>query len=110
MVAIQRKLAAIFAADVHEFSRLMGEDEAGTLRDLRACRGIIDGLIAAHHGRIFGSAGDSVLAEFASAVSAVECAVACQTALAARNLNRHCVLIELNPAYVEIAKRRLGLV
>ena len=86
MVAIQRKLAAIFAADVHEFSRLMGEDEAGTLRDLRACRGIIDGLIAAHHGRIFGSAGDSVLAEFASAVSAIECAVACQTALAARNV------------------------
>ena len=85
MVAIQRKLAAIFAADVHEFSRMMGEDEAGTLRDLRACRGIIDGLIAAHHGRIFGSAGDSVLAEFASAASAVERAVACQTALAARN-------------------------
>ena len=85
MSAIQRKLAAIFAADVHEFSRKMGEDEAGTLRDLRACREIVDGLIAAHHGRIFGSAGDSVVAEFASAVSAVQCAVDCQRALAERN-------------------------
>ena len=51
MVAIPRKLAEIFAADVHEFSRLMGEDEAGTLRDLRACRGIIDGLIADYNAR-----------------------------------------------------------
>ena len=85
MSAIQRKLAAILAADVHEFSRMMGEDEAGTLRDLRACREIVDGLIASHHGRIFGSAGDSVVAEFASAVSAVLCAVECQRALADRN-------------------------
>src|SRR3977135_1246969 len=85
MAPIQRKLAAILAADVHQFSKLMGEDEAGTLADLRACRAIVDAIIADHHGRIFGSAGDSVVAEFASAVSAVLCAVECQRAIAARN-------------------------
>ena len=85
MAPIQRKLAAILAADVHQFSRLMGEDEAGTLASLRACRQIVDSIIAEHHGRIFGSAGDSVVAEFASVVSAVLCAVECQRAIAARN-------------------------
>ena len=58
MAPIQRKLAAILAADVHQFSRLMGEDEAGTLASLRACRQIVDSIIAEHHGRIFGSAGE----------------------------------------------------
>src|SRR5260370_2893969 len=85
MAPIQRKLAAILAADVHQFSKLMGDDEAGTLADLRACRQIVDAIIAEHHGRIFGSAGDSVVAEFASAVSATLCAVECQRAIAARN-------------------------
>jgi adenylate cyclase len=85
MAPIQRKLAAILAADVHQFSKLMGDDEAGTLADLQACRQIVDAIIADHHGRIFGSAGDSVVAEFASAVSAVLCAVECQRAIAARN-------------------------
>ena len=85
MAPIQRKLAAILAADVHQFSKLMGLDEAGTLADLQACRQIVDAIIAEHHGRIFGSAGDSVVAEFASAVSAVLCAVECQQAIAARN-------------------------
>jgi adenylate cyclase len=85
MAPIQRKLAAILAADVHQFSKLMGLDEAGTLADLQACRQIVDAIIADHHGRIFGSAGDSVVAEFASAVSAVLCAVECQRAIAARN-------------------------
>src|SRR5262249_34891353 len=85
MPAIQRKLAAILAADIHQFSKLMGEDEAGTLVNLRACRQIVDGIIAEHNGRIFGSAGDSVVAEFASAVSAVLCAVECQRAIADRN-------------------------
>jgi glyoxylase I family protein len=60
MAPIQRKLAAILAADVHQFSKLMGADEAGTLDDLRACRQIVDSIIAEHHGRIFGTAGDSV--------------------------------------------------
>ena len=85
MTAIQRKLAAIFAADVYQFSRLMGVDEAGTLASLHACREIVDGIIAEHDGRIFASAGDSVLAEFASVVSAVLCAVECQRAIGERN-------------------------
>ena len=74
--AVERKLAAILAADVAEYSRLMGVDEVGTLRQLQAYRTILDNLIAIHHGRIFNTAGDSVIAEFASAVAAVECAVA----------------------------------
>jgi adenylate cyclase len=77
-----RKLAAIFAADVEGYSRLMGQDEIGTLRRLTACRAILDERIAAYRGRIFGSAGDSVVADFASAVDAVQCAVAVQDAIA----------------------------
>jgi adenylate cyclase len=77
-----RKLAAIFAADVAGYSRLMGQDEVGTLRRLTGCRTILDQRIAAYRGRIFGSAGDSVVADFASAVDAVACAVAVQEALA----------------------------
>ena len=77
-----RKLAAIFAADVAGYSQLMGQDEVGTLHRLTACRAVIDERIAAHRGRIFGSAGDSVVADFASAVDAVQCAVAVQEALA----------------------------
>jgi len=77
-----RKLAAIFAADVAGYSRLMGQDEIGTLRRLTACRAILDERIAAYRGRIFGSAGDSVVADFASAVDAVQCAVAVQDTIA----------------------------
>jgi adenylate cyclase len=80
-----RKLAAIFAADVEGYSRLMGQDEVGTLRRLTACRAILDERIAAYRGRIFGSAGGSVVADFASAVDAVQCAVAVQEALAEDN-------------------------
>jgi class 3 adenylate cyclase len=75
---VERKLSAIFAADVEGYSRLMGQDEVGTLRTLTAYRVIIDRLIASHRGRIFNTAGDSVLADFASAVDAVECAVRLQ--------------------------------
>src|SRR5215510_14195201 len=75
---VERKLAAIFAADVAEYSRLMGLDEVGTLRRLQAYRAILDPLISAHRGRIFNTSGDSVVADFASAVDAVECAVAVQ--------------------------------
>jgi adenylate cyclase len=85
---VERKLAAIFAADVAEYSRLMGIDEVGTLRRLQAYRAILDNLIAVHHGRIFNTAGDSVIADFASAVDAVECAVAVQQAIARENANR----------------------
>ena len=79
---VERKLAAIFAADVEGYSRLMQADEAGTLDTLTACREIMDQLIAGHGGRIANTAGDSVLAEFPSVVDAVRCAVAVQEALA----------------------------
>src|ERR1700676_2297239 len=79
---VERKLAAIFAADIAGYSRLMARDEVATLDRLKACRAIIDGLIASHRGRIFNTAGDSVVADFASAVDAVQCAVAVQAAIA----------------------------
>ncbi len=81
----ERKLAAILHADVKGYSRLMGEDEVGTLRMLTAYREITDTLIHQHRGRIVGTAGDSILAEFASAVDAVQCAVEIQQALKTRN-------------------------
>ena len=84
---VERKLAAIFAADIAEYSRLMGLDEVGTLRRLQAYRAILDPLISAHRGRIFNTAGDSVVADFASAVDAVECAVAVQDAIEKENQN-----------------------
>src|SRR5262249_33761644 len=80
--------AAIFAADVAGYSTLMGRDEVGTLRILTAYRAIIDRLIASHRGRIFNTAGDSVVADFASAVDAVQCAVAVQEAIAKANAAR----------------------
>ncbi len=81
----ERRLVAIFAADVEGFSRLMGADEVGTLRDLTQRRAILDGLIASRRGRIANTAGDSVLAEFGSAVDAVQCAVEAQAALSEAN-------------------------
>src|SRR5215217_7057813 len=85
---VERKLAAIFAADVAGYSRLMNEDEVATLRTLAAYREIMDGLIAEHGGRIANTAGDSVLAEFPSAVDAVQCAVAVQEQMRAANDSR----------------------
>jgi class 3 adenylate cyclase len=82
---LERKLVAILAADVEGYSRLMGIDEEGTLATLSAHRAITDALIARHGGRICGTAGDSVLAEFASVFAAVECAVDIQRDLAAAN-------------------------
>ena len=81
----ERKLTAILSADVKGYSRLMGADEVGTLRTLTAHREVTDSLIQQHRGRIVGTAGDSVLAEFASAVDAVQCAVEIQQVLKARN-------------------------
>jgi formylglycine-generating enzyme required for sulfatase activity/class 3 adenylate cyclase len=81
----ERRIAAIFAADVSGYSRLMAASEEGTLARLKDFRRIIDKEIAQHRGRFVGSAGDSVLAEFASAVTAVECAVAIQRQLGVRN-------------------------
>jgi adenylate cyclase len=85
---IERRLAAILAADVAGYSRLMSQDEAGTLQALTAHRDVMDRLIADHGGRIANTAGDSVLAEFASAVDAVRCAAKVQEALAAANQDR----------------------
>ena len=82
---VQRRLAAILAADVAGYSRLMSVDEESALRTLKTFRGIIDGLILRHDGRIFATGGDSVLAEFASPVEAVRCAIAIQDELAIRN-------------------------
>ncbi len=84
---LERKLTAILCADVFGYSRLMGENEEATLRTLSSHRKLIDSLIEQHHGRFVNSAGDSVLAEFASVVNAVECAVEIQTALKAENAN-----------------------
>jgi adenylate cyclase len=80
-----RKLAAILHADVAGFSRLMGLDEAGTHRVLGELRRAVDPLIASHGGRIVGTAGDSLLADFSSVVDALNCAVEIQ--LAARAIN-----------------------
>ena len=82
---IPRRLAAIFAADVAGYSRLMGADELGTLRALNDRRETMDALIAQHEGRIANTAGDSVLAEFASVVDALDCAIAVQCAHAETN-------------------------
>jgi TolB-like protein len=82
---VERKLAAIFAADIAGYSRLMGADEAGTFARLKSCRELIDRLIAEHRGRIFNTAGDSIVADFASAVDAAACAVAVQAAVARDN-------------------------
>ena len=82
---MERRLAAILAADAVGYSRLVGEDEEGTLRTLGACREVIDGLVTEHRGRVFGSAGDSVVAEFASPVEAVRCAANIQRDLERRN-------------------------
>ena len=82
---VTRKLAAILAADVVGYSRLMGADEQGTLDRLHEYRQTIDRLIDEHHGRFVGSAGDSVLAEFASSVDAVSCAWEIQKSLGTLN-------------------------
>src|SRR5215475_6809236 len=82
---VSRRLVAVFAADVEGYSRLMGADEVGTLKGLTERRAILDRIIGEHRGRIANTAGDSVLAEFGSAVDAVECAVEAQTALAEAN-------------------------
>ena len=84
---IIRKLAVILVADVVGYSRLMEADEDATIRTLDTYRQVVDGLIENHHGRVFGSAGDSVIAEFASPVEAVSCATNIQRELEKRNAN-----------------------
>src|SRR6516165_649339 len=84
-VRVGRRLAAILAADVAGYSRLMGADEVGTARTLREHRVVSDALVAKHGGRIVKTTGDGVLIEFPSVVDAVECAVALQAVMAERN-------------------------
>ena len=82
---VKRKLTTILAADVEGYTRLMRADEEATLKTLGEYRDVIDGLIARHEGRVFSTGGDSVLAEFGSAVEAVRCAISCQEEIASRN-------------------------
>ncbi|MBR1236405.1 adenylate/guanylate cyclase domain-containing protein [Bradyrhizobium sp. AUGA SZCCT0182] len=82
---VGRRLAAIVAADVSGYSRLMGRDEVGTVRTLREHRRVTDALVEKHGGRLVKSTGDGVLLEFPSVVDAVECAVVVQAVMAQRN-------------------------
>jgi adenylate cyclase len=81
----RRKLTAVFSADVAGYGRLMGEDEAATVKTLEAYKQIMFSLIKQHRGRVVDSPGDNLLAEFASVVDAVQCGVAVQKELQARN-------------------------
>src|SRR6266487_6094491 len=84
-MGMERRLAAIFSTDVQGYSRLMGEDEAATVRTITAYRELMAALIQQHRGRVVDSPGDNLLAEFASVVEAVQCAVAIQRELKIRN-------------------------
>jgi adenylate cyclase len=85
---IERKLAAILAADVAGYSRLMGADEEGTLARLKSCRReLMDPEIAEHRGRVVKTTGDGILIEFPSVVDAVRCAMDVQRGMAERNAN-----------------------
>src|SRR4249920_2476255 len=83
--SITRRLAAILAADIAGYSRLMHADEAATVRDLKAHQSAILPLIGRHGGRIIDTAGDGIMAEFPSVIGATECAVEIQTVMADRN-------------------------
>ena len=83
---MKRKIAAIFAADIAGYSKLVAEDEEETLRRLASYRAVMDDFIARAGGRIFNTAGDAVLAEFSSAVEAVRCAIDIQESLRTRNM------------------------
>src|ERR1700690_3398601 len=83
---VEGRLAAVLAADVAGYSRLMGADEEGTLRALKAHRqAVFDPQVAVHRGRIVKSTGDGLLVEFASVVDAVDCACVVQRGIAERN-------------------------
>ena len=84
-LSIQRRLAAILAADIAGYSRLMHEDEAATVQDLKAHQRVILPLIGRHGGRIIDTAGDGIMAEFPSVIGATACAVEIQTVMAERN-------------------------
>ena len=83
---MKRKIAAILAADVAEYSRLVAEDEEETLARLASCREVFEDFVGKAHGRVFNTAGDAVLAEFPSAVEATRCAIDIQESLRTRNM------------------------
>ena len=92
---IERKIAVIFATDVVDYSKHMEANESETIHNLRACETILNKLFEKYEGRLFNTGGDSFLAEFPSAVSAVECAVEFQQAIKERNLsNETSVMLE----------------
>ena len=82
---MQRRLAAILAADIEAYSRLMGEDEAATVRDLKGHQAVILPMVGEHGGRVIDTAGDGILAEFPSVTGAMECAVEIQDLMLRRN-------------------------
>ena len=82
---LERKIAVIFATDVVGYSKHMKKDEDSTLKSFKACKEILEKLFKEHGGNIFNTAGDSILAEFSSAVSAVVCASEFQELIIARN-------------------------
>ena len=102
----RRKLAAILAADVVNFSILMGENEDRTLKNLKACRILTDECITVNHGRIFGSAGDSIIAEFASPVDAVVAATEFQRSLKQKSIKKcnHSYCLWVTPICSNILK------
>jgi class 3 adenylate cyclase/pimeloyl-ACP methyl ester carboxylesterase len=83
--SMKRRLAAILAADIAGYSRLMGEDEGATVRDLKGHQAVVLPLVGRYGGRIIDTAGDGILAEFPSVINATECAVEIQTIMATRN-------------------------
>ena len=83
--SVKRKLTAILCADVKGYSRMMGEDEVGTFHTLSDYLEIMNSIISAHRGRVFSSPGDAILAQFASVVDAVQCAVEIQEKIEAKN-------------------------
>ena len=108
---LERKLVAILAAYVAGYSRLMESDEEGTLATLSGFRMVTDDLISRHGGRICGTAGDSILAAFASALAAVHCAVDIQNDLAQANDAMDLLPIRVNAADTQIrrlARNRYG--
>jgi adenylate cyclase len=97
----RRRLAVVLAADVVGYSRLMSENEEATLETLATYQEVVGGMVAAHQGRVFGMAGDSIMAAFDSAVQAVRCAVEIQRGLQRRNVDlperRRRVILERPP-------------
>ena len=82
---MHRRLAAILAADIAGYSRLMGEDEAATVRDLKGHQAVVLPMVAQHGGRVIDTAGDGILAEFPSVAGAIDCAIEIQAVMAERN-------------------------